>query len=399
MLSVDTNNRAIIFNSRRCCQCGACLAVCPEGAISSEEGLYGLTVIRIDTRRCTYCGKCVSVCPASHLPLLALDEHVWASIKACGLAYHVNKTTRKIASSGGVARGLLSDCLESNRCDAVYTLMQRKDYPWAEGKLIKTDFDSKKVAGSMYLPVMALRNLRIDSGIETLAIVGTTCQLLAASRLLRGNVKRLIRIALLCKQQKHLGFTNFSAKRLGLRKKDAYDHISYRGQGWPGELTIDGHSLDFEQAAAIPFGKRLWRIPGCLTCINPFGYKPDITLADPWGLEDAQVEGKNIVIVWTKTGRDLVNDSPHIKFESSLEIEHIKNSIEWDKLLRKKELATFYLKGKASSRVMAAGYLERIQTILLESGLETVRLPNILYKLIAHLPDPLKLILTVESSK
>ena len=41
----------------KCMQCMECIKLCPEGALSCDEGVY---IISKDY--CTFCGKCVDVC-------------------------------------------------------------------------------------------------------------------------------------------------------------------------------------------------------------------------------------------------------------------------------------------------------------------------------------------------
>lgn len=49
----------IALNPDQCKKCFRCLAQCPTGALSAEEGLS------IDMRRCNACGDCVALCPTS----------------------------------------------------------------------------------------------------------------------------------------------------------------------------------------------------------------------------------------------------------------------------------------------------------------------------------------------
>lgn len=381
-----------MFRKERCCQCGACLASCQDNALAATVDQDGLATIRVAPEKCTRCGACVRVCPAHQLPSLRLEDTIWPTMKEAGLAWHADTRIRQAASSGGAARALLAGCLSEGQCEAVYTLMRQKESPWAAGALIRGHLDAGQVASSMYLPITALEHLRFTGTIKSMAIVGTTCQLLAATKLLKGRVETLLRIAILCKQQKHLGFTRFAGKRLGLAEPGKPDRVDYRGHGWPGRVTVDNRSLEWEQAAAIPFGKRLWRVPGCLFCPNPLGYKADITLADPWGLEPCDTAGKTMAIAWTATGSTLLHATPHLHFEPRLAPADIKRSIDWRNLQRKARLIRFYQGRNVPGRVALGGHLERIQTTVLERCLNKWRLPGVLYKVIAHLPDPLHLI-------
>jgi len=42
----------------KCVGCGACINICPAGAISLKNGKAV-----IDQDKCTHCGKCFDVCP------------------------------------------------------------------------------------------------------------------------------------------------------------------------------------------------------------------------------------------------------------------------------------------------------------------------------------------------
>ncbi len=51
-------DRAVVLESQRCRQCGACVRACPRGAHSIRDGQH-----RFDAGRCTGCGQCVESCP------------------------------------------------------------------------------------------------------------------------------------------------------------------------------------------------------------------------------------------------------------------------------------------------------------------------------------------------
>lgn len=50
-------------------------------------------------------------------------------------------------------------------------------------------------------------------------------------------------------------------------------------------LRLQPKKIAWEKAALMPFGKKLWMVPGCNICGNPFGIDVDITVLDPWNIE------------------------------------------------------------------------------------------------------------------
>jgi len=99
-----------------------------------------------------------------------------------------------------------------------------------------------------------------------------------------------------------------------------------------------------------------------------------------------------MAIAWTDCGRDLLQATSQLCFEPLLATKSIQQSIDWSNLLRKAELVKFYQGRKVSALVSLSGRLENMQIDFLETVLERYRLPAIFYKIIARLPDPMRLI-------
>lgn len=332
MLSFRDNN--IYFNAQRCCQCGTCLAACPVGALRSDLQPDGTSNILCNEKSCTGCKQCVATCPAGDLPEKLLTVHEWDSCRDVWLGHATNRAVRHAASSGGVSRTLVASALKSGFCDKTYCVVQTSDFPWAEGQYLRHGDDIfSRLSNSIYLPILVNRNLQRDIAGMVLMVVGTNCQLMAAERFYRNSNIRLIKVAILCKQQKTIKFTDFMRNRL---KNKESQPLKYRGDGWPGAVSIADRALAWEDAAGLPFGKRLWRIAGCRFCGNPLGVNADLTLADPWGIlseKDAD-GGRTLVMVHSEMGQMLLQNASDALVLDPVSVADAKRSIDWHAVLQ-----------------------------------------------------------------
>jgi pyruvate formate lyase activating enzyme len=81
----------LLFDSRRCIRCGACLPACPAGAVSrTEDG-----AIAIDRSLCRGCGRCAPVCPSGARRL------VGKTITVAGILREIEKDEVFYYRSGG----------------------------------------------------------------------------------------------------------------------------------------------------------------------------------------------------------------------------------------------------------------------------------------------------------
>ncbi|MBQ9551332.1 MAG: 4Fe-4S binding protein, partial [Clostridia bacterium] len=51
-----------IERPEQCCGCGACVNICPRGAITMKEDAAGFLYPTVDQSLCVQCGKCAQVC-------------------------------------------------------------------------------------------------------------------------------------------------------------------------------------------------------------------------------------------------------------------------------------------------------------------------------------------------
>ena len=67
----QSSRREMMFRERRCIRCGACQAVCTQGAISMDGD-----VVSTDREKCTLCGACVEACYAEARELVGREVTV-----------------------------------------------------------------------------------------------------------------------------------------------------------------------------------------------------------------------------------------------------------------------------------------------------------------------------------
>jgi pyruvate formate lyase activating enzyme len=91
--SPETQQREpeLLFDHRRCLRCGACLAVCPAGAIRQANDGENCT----DRSLCTGCGRCAAACPSG------ARRVVGATVTAAAIIREIEKDEVFYYRSGG----------------------------------------------------------------------------------------------------------------------------------------------------------------------------------------------------------------------------------------------------------------------------------------------------------
>ena len=168
----------IVFWEDRCIRCGACVAVCPEGAVVElEDGRR-----RIDASRCGTCGQCVAECYAGALEqvgrLMTAGE-VLAEVEADRPFYE--QSGGGMTLSGGeptsqpaFARALLAGA----RARHIHTAIETCGHaPWAawEGLLPLLDlilYDVKEVDPELHRRLTGVSSERVLDNLARLARSG-----------------------------------------------------------------------------------------------------------------------------------------------------------------------------------------------------------------------------------
>jgi NAD-dependent dihydropyrimidine dehydrogenase PreA subunit len=111
----------------RCDGCGACVEVCPEGAISLVNG-----VARVDSGSCTECEACVQACPTGAIkvarPIAVREE------PAAAVAERARPTA--LATLVGATLSFIGSQLLPRAADAIVNALDRRlsEKPAAESR-------------------------------------------------------------------------------------------------------------------------------------------------------------------------------------------------------------------------------------------------------------------------
>ncbi len=65
-VKIQSLSQDVTRNEERCTSCGACVTVCPAGALSFEPETM---VVRFNNAKCVACGLCIKACPPRAMEL------------------------------------------------------------------------------------------------------------------------------------------------------------------------------------------------------------------------------------------------------------------------------------------------------------------------------------------
>ncbi len=176
-----------VWDTERCCGCGACVGVCPTEALYFDEGIDHPTsndYCKV-TRDSVPCAACYSACP--RVEESTSDEFGdIISIVESKSTMHVSE-----AQSGGVVSAILAAAFDANLIDGAIVMNVDKWSQLAQPSFVRSSDEALRSAGSKYVwaPVLtALRNAIEDRKLHKIAVVGTPCVATAVKRIRESDV-------------------------------------------------------------------------------------------------------------------------------------------------------------------------------------------------------------------
>ncbi len=312
-----------------CCGCGTCAGICPRNAIIMQVS-DGLFVPKVDEANCSGCGLCVKSCPGVAVDFESLQHQVFGEkpsdvdvgyALSCHVGYASDSCIRESSTSGGVISQLLIFALERKLIDgAVVTRMRKDNALIPEAFIARSREEILEAANSKYCPVAT--NVCINEILKTqgrYAVVGLPCHLEgmrkaeALSPVLKQRV--VLHLGLLCSHTVDFAGIYFLMKKIGVKNGDV-QKIAYRGNGWPGFLSVETKDGSHVKMPLVGSWHAYWPLFSsffftpmrCTMCPDQAAEFADLSFGDAW-LPELKREkyGTSIIISRTSGGQNLID--------------------------------------------------------------------------------------------
>ena len=301
-----------------CTGCGACMSICPKGAISMQPDAEGFSYPAVDPALCVSCDLCEKRCPVG----AAHEAH---SVQAFG-AQHRDAAVRGASSSGGVFTALARRMVSQG---GVVFCAAFDDRLHVEHIGAMDESEIAGMRGSKYVQsdaadAIANAAALLARGIPVL-FTGTPCQIDGLLARVRGKDReKLLTVDFVCHGVPSPGvFASYieSLERAHGQRVTAYAFRDKR-LGWKNFSAVatleDGTQLSGTQTDEpflYGFLQNLYLRPSCTQCTALRGaqHRADLTLADLWGAQDVCPErdddtGLSLVMVNTQKGRQALRE-------------------------------------------------------------------------------------------
>lgn len=318
----------LVVKNDLCIGCGLCTYKCPSKALEMKWNEYGF-LTPVLSGSCDNDGNCLSVCPFNPTPAEEVKtEDELANIflneapnqhpkigKYYGLYAGYSNEFRMTSSSGGIATYILTELLEQNIVDYVFSVKESSN-PESHYEYAISKTKGELIAGSKtrYYPVtLATVFSEIDKIDGNIAIVGVGCFIKAIRLAQHSNpeLKRKIKflVGIICGGVKSRFFTEYLASKTGVptelyykpefRIKDVNSTASDYSFGCYNKRTNEFKSIKMRTVGDM-WGTGLFKNNACDFCDDVTTELADISLGDAW-LEPYVEDGVGTNVIVTRS--------------------------------------------------------------------------------------------------
>lgn len=312
-----------VCNSDLCHSCGTCQSICPKNAIRIIYKNNSLTP-SIDRSKCITCGNCLKACPGREINIKYFAGRHQPDANDCFMigrwrkiysGYTLEDDLLIKSASGGLITASILFLLDNKLVDGAI-LCRMLYYPEklsTEPYIAYTRDEVMQSQGSKYCPVSL--NSILAEAVKTgkrFVFVGLPCHVHGLRNIQEMDSRYITAfpyvLGSFCG-----GVKDFSATYNLLRaynlELETVKHISFRGNGWPGFLTIVTSSGQIIKKPYPEYGRDAWgaELNRCNFCIDGTSELADLSFGDAW-LEryNQSLHGWSSVICRTQAGENLL---------------------------------------------------------------------------------------------
>ena len=309
-----------------CNGCGVCALMCPSKAIKIvKDNVKGVYLPIIAEERCENCGLCLEACFGTKPYESSSIRDNWEDfVIGKFLNFYVghacDRDIRYNSSSGGIITALSLHILDEGIVDGILVTRMSEQNPLEPELFIATSKSEVLSASrSKYCPVpLGVKFESILKKKGRCAIVGLPCHIYGARKAeaLYPNLaaKIPLHLGIFCSGTPNFLATEYLLRRLRI-KKEQIVRIEYRGEGWPGNMTIEFQHPDVpgKRNLQIPYPKYwegldfLFHPHRCTLCDDRFNRLADLSCGDAW-LPEYQNDtlGTSLIITRNEVGERLL---------------------------------------------------------------------------------------------
>lgn len=308
-----------------CTGCGTCAGICPRNNIEMQRGQEGTYFPILKDFNCQACSLCVEACPGklmdlvsvNHLSLgeVSYDQMIGHFIN-CYVGHSADKVLRWRSSSGGLASELAAFAIEAKWVDGVVVTKMKEENPLEPKVFVaRTREEVISASGSKYCPVpvnISIRYLLNHHG--KFAVVGLPCHIqgFRKAEFLNSSLRSKIslHIGLFCNHTVNFLGTEFLLEKF-VGEKTEVARLSYRGPGWPGDLTFTLHGgnkvrVPIDVYWRLFFSQNFFTPLRCTLCSDMTNETADLSLGDAWLPELVK---ESIIVTRTHKGEQILREA------------------------------------------------------------------------------------------
>lgn len=287
----------VLFDNKvNCCACGACMNICPKGAITMIEDEYGFLYPEINKELCIKCGACKKVCAYQNISPTKRPLKAFAAVNK-------NKEQLMKSASGGVFSALATNVLNKGGVVFGATLTFENGHAIPKHIAIDQVEQLSLLQGSKYVQssigdTYKQAKIYLQEG-RLVLFSGTPCQIGGLYGYLGKDYESLISIDVICHGVPNAKmFDDYLQNERIKRKAQSVVGYSFRdkkkGWGMNGRLDLrfkDNKVKSFYIPARLASYNTLF-LDGdtyrenCYSCKYAGELRPaDLTIGDYWGIE------------------------------------------------------------------------------------------------------------------